>query len=149
MLGYPGAIAQAPGGLPNGITIDYPENGSIFPPDLAAPAVLWRDSAGGAGAWRIDVEFGDGSPSIRVSVPGQRVTLGEIDPRALADTNRLPGLTPEQAEQWTWTPDAATWDAMKRRSVEHPARITITSRSLSAGSVTIRTWFPTRLSVTC
>ena len=35
------------------ITIDYPEDGSVFPPELLAPTFLFRDPADGVAVWRL------------------------------------------------------------------------------------------------
>lgn len=35
------ALAADP---PAAITVDYPENGSISPPEITAPTFLWRDA---------------------------------------------------------------------------------------------------------
>ena len=40
---------------PAKITVDYPLNGSVFPPDIAAPTFQWRDPVKSAVSWRIDV----------------------------------------------------------------------------------------------
>src|ERR1035437_8441655 len=37
------------------ISIDYPQDGSIFPPGITPPTFLWRDAAGTS--WSIDVTF--------------------------------------------------------------------------------------------
>ena len=131
---------------PAPITIDYPENGSIFPPEITAPTFLWRDASAGARLWRIDITFGDGLPGIRAVSRGERLRIGEIDPRCVSDNNELPKLTPQQAASWTWKPDAQTWAAIKKRSVNRPATVTITGfpneqakQPLSRGSVTIET----------
>ena len=128
------------------ITIDYPEEGSIFPPEIIAPEFLWRDPAASATTWRIAVEFGDGSAGIHTTSSGERPRIGEIDRRCVADTNELPQLTPQQGETHSWRPDAGMWHAIKKRSLERPATITVTGlqgenpdRIVSRGSVTIRT----------
>src|ERR1035441_3119444 len=36
------------------IAIDYPAEGSVFPPDIAAPTFLWRDADPSATSWRIE-----------------------------------------------------------------------------------------------
>ena len=100
---------------PAAITIDYPAEGSIFPPDIIAPTFLWRDPDPSASVWRIDVDFGDGSAGIRVNSPGEKMRIGEIDPRCVSPTNEPPKLTPQQAAAHTWTPDAQTWAAIKQR----------------------------------
>src|ERR1039458_4087672 len=43
------------------ITVDYPEEGSIFPPEITPPTFLWRDASNGVLSWTIDVAFSDGS----------------------------------------------------------------------------------------
>ena len=50
-----GAMAACAQNAPATIVIDYPADGSIFPPDMAAPTFLWRDTAPGAVSWQIDV----------------------------------------------------------------------------------------------
>src|ERR1035441_1167173 len=93
------------------IVIDYPADGSVFPPDMAAPTFLWRDPAPGAVSSRIDVSFADGSAAIYVAAKGERMHIGEIDPRCVSPTNQPPSLTPQQADAHTWIPDPATWTA--------------------------------------
>ncbi len=131
---------------PSQVTIDYPEQGSIFPPEITAPTFLWRDSAENARAWLIEVAFADGAPSIRIPSQGERLRIGEIDPRCVSGSNEPPRLTPQQAAARTWLPDPAVWSAIKRHSVEHPATVTIFGfndrklrNAVSKGSVTIRT----------
>ncbi len=106
------------------IAIDYPEDGSIFPPGITAPTFLWRD--GPAAAWTIEVTFADETPSIHVQAKGERMRVGEIDPDAVSNTNELPQLTPRQAASWTWTPDAGTWKRIQAHSTAKPATVTIT-----------------------
>jgi hypothetical protein len=127
---------------PASVAIDYPADGSILPPEITPPTFLWRDPAAGVTTWRIDVDFGGGGAGIRATSTGERPRLGEADPRCYAGTNE----PPRQVEAHNWQPDAATWDAIKKRSVERAATVTITgiggsspARELSRGSVTIRT----------
>jgi Flp pilus assembly protein TadD len=117
---------QAPPSKPGVITIDYPAEGSIFPPEFSAPTWLWRDADGRASSWTIDVVFSDGSPPVRAESAGESMRIGESDPRCVAPTNQPPALTPEQAAAHTWTPDDATWAAIKRHSVDRPATVVIT-----------------------
>ncbi len=130
------------GAPPAAITIDYPADGSIFPPEITAPNFMWRDAAPTATRWRVEVAFSDGSAGIQAKSLGERMEIGEIDPRCVAKTNELPKLTPEQAAAHTWRPDDATWTAIKEHSREHPATVTITGldakgESVSRGSVVI------------
>ena len=48
------------------LTIDYPLDGSIFPPDFAAPTFLWRDEDPGVTNWTIEVQFAGGGTPLRV-----------------------------------------------------------------------------------
>jgi tetratricopeptide (TPR) repeat protein len=128
------------------ITIDYPREGSIFPPEITPPTFLWRDAAPDTKRWRIDISFADGSAGLHAESRGERLKIGEIDPRTVAPTNELPKLSPQQAASWAWTPDNATWDAIKKHSVRRAATVTITGfreedprRAASAGMVTVRT----------
>jgi Flp pilus assembly protein TadD len=131
---------------PRSISIDYPAERSIFPPEFPAPACLWRDPDDKAVSWEINVTFSDGSPAIRAESAGERIRIGESDPRCVSPTNRPPALTPEQAAAHTWTPDSTMWSAIKKRSVDRPAMIVISGRRrgdsktiVSRGQVSIQT----------
>jgi tetratricopeptide (TPR) repeat protein len=127
------------------VTIDYPLDGSIFPPEITPPTFIWHDPAGGASQWRIDVKF-TGARALHVRSAGEAPQIGEIDKRCISSTNELPKLTPEQAAAHTWTPDRATWELIKQRSVKGPAEVTIagfsakdSKHALSRGRVSIQT----------
>jgi hypothetical protein len=106
------------------ISIDYPEDGSIFPPGITPPTFLWRDAAGTS--WSIDIAFAGTAPAIHAVSKGKRMRLGPIDADCVADSNEPPKLTLQQAAAWTWTPDAATWIAIQSNSVAQPATVVIT-----------------------
>jgi len=129
------------------ITVDYPLTGSIFPPDIVAPTFLWRDAADPAVIrWRIDIEFAGKASPIQMTSAGERMQIGEIDPRCVGETNELPKLTPEQTAAHAWKPSSQTWEAIKKQSAGKPATITITgfrdeamTQPASSGSVSIST----------
>jgi Flp pilus assembly protein TadD len=133
--------------LPEAIAVTYPLEGSLFPPEFPAPPFEWRDPSPSARVWKIEVTFGEGAaPALHAVSTGQPPQIGEIDPRAVGATNKPPELTPEQAATHTWRPDASTWDAIKKQSVDRPATISIagyadeaSTRALSRGQVTIAT----------
>jgi len=138
-------LAQSDTG-PAGITVDYPENGSIFPPEITPPTFLWHDESSAAEAWNIDVAFSDGSQMLHFQSPGPRLHLGEIDPRCVSPSNELPALTPRQATAHTWIPTAEAWQTIKQHSIGHGATITITGiqngrqdAALSRGTVKVET----------
>ncbi len=114
------------------ISIDYPLDGSIFPPGITPPTFLWRDAA--ADSWQIDIAFADNSSSIHLEAKAERMRIGPIDPECIGNTNELPQLTPQQAASWTWTPDAATWQAIQSHSSESPATVTITGYTHARGA---------------
>ncbi|MBN1606742.1 MAG: tetratricopeptide repeat protein [Polyangiaceae bacterium] len=138
--------AQFPFGKMGSITIDYPAQGSIFPPEFPSPTWLWTDTDARATFWEIRVSFADGSSAIRAESAGARMRIGQSDPRCVSPTNQPPALTPKQAAAHTWVPDAATWSAIKKHSVGRPATMVITGHRqrgskaiLSRGQVSIQT----------
>jgi Tfp pilus assembly protein PilF len=137
---------QPPSGEPGSIAIDYPAEGSIFPPEFPAPTWLWRDVDGKATSWEIEITFSDGSPAIRTESAGEGMRIGASDQRCVSRTNEPPVLTPEQAAAHTWVPDPTTWSAIKKHSVGRPATIVITGHRggeskqvVSRGRISIQT----------
>jgi Flp pilus assembly protein TadD len=131
---------------PVSVTIDYPDEGSVFPPEFPTFSWQWRDADDQAAIWEINIVFSDGSAAIRRESTGEPMRIGESDPRCVSPTNQPPALTPKQATGHTWVPDAATWSAIKQHSVGHPATIVITGRRrgdsrtiASRGQVSIQT----------
>jgi tetratricopeptide (TPR) repeat protein len=101
------------------LTILYPYPESLFPPEIAPTAFIWKDEDSGATAWKIRIEFENG---------GSPVT---------ARSN-----TPE------WTPSPETWEKIKNQTLGHRAMVTIRgtkgilpflSRSLTEANVSIST----------
>ncbi|MGC9995138.1 MAG: tetratricopeptide repeat protein [Terriglobia bacterium] len=137
-----GASAARPASL----TIDYPLEGSIFPPEITPPTFIWHDSAESATYWRIGIAFADGSALIKAESAGERLTIGTIDPRCASSTNELPKLPPEQASAHTWIPEVKVWEKIKKHSAAGAAVVTISGfsgpkdrRTVSSGRVTIVT----------
>jgi len=132
-----------PGQALSPISIDYPEDGSIFPPGITPPTFLWRDAAGTS--WSIDVSFpGNAAPGIHVLAKGERMRIGAIDRECIEDPEDQPKLTAQQAATWTWTPDAATWAAIQSHSSGQPATVTIlgyrgSKTAVSASHIAIST----------
>ena len=127
-----GLAASAPSPSVSAIIVDYPSEGSLFPPDIIAPTFQWRDAEPAAAVWRIDVTFADRSHSIQLWSQGEMMKLGELDTSLSGYVP--PTLTPEQQAAHTWQPDARTWAEIKKHSVKGPATVTITGfRSENAG----------------
>ncbi|HEX4934219.1 MAG TPA: hypothetical protein VFV33_13610, partial [Gemmatimonadaceae bacterium] len=119
------------------LVVDYPLDGSAFPPDFAAPTVLWHDDTG-ATHWRVTLAPAAGA-AIVTEVPGGPKPAGTIDERCVSVTNKLPEPTPYQATARAWRPPAATWAAIRGR----PGKVRLTiegmgpSGVVSSGSVSL------------
>jgi tetratricopeptide (TPR) repeat protein len=113
------------------ISIDYPQDGSIFPPGITRPTFLWRDAA--AESWQIDIAFADKTAPIHVDANAERMHVGVIDKECISNTNELPKLTPQQAASWTWTPDAEQWKIIQAHTAESAAMVTITGYTSARG----------------
>jgi tetratricopeptide (TPR) repeat protein len=121
------------------LTVDYPLDGSVFPPEIAAPTFLWHDDSGDADRWLVDLTFGEASSHLYVLVPGTAPPQGEIDPQCIANTNELYEPTPYQASAVAWQPSAELWTAIKDASSGRPARVTFYGyRDDDAGQVVSR-----------
>ena len=141
------APSEAPGPVDHIVTVDYPRDGSMFPPEFPPPLVLWHDEESGADRWRLRVTFQkEGAPSPTAVTDGPRPQAGPVDPDALGPTNSLYQPTPYQASARSWRPPVDLWETIKRLSVDVPARITIEGfragaphTALSRGHVEIST----------
>jgi len=133
------------------LTIDYPLDESIFPPEIVPPTFLWHDLAEQADTWLVEVTFQtQASPGVaealRVIVPGATPPEGKIDPQAILDNNEPYKPTAYQASARSWTVPKDLWATIKKRSVEAPATVTIRgfagsdpTRFVSSGSMTLTT----------
>jgi tetratricopeptide (TPR) repeat protein len=99
------------------LTIRYPFDQTLFPPEIAAPTFHWDDANAGSNAWLVTIRFQD-------------------------DEGRMNVLTHEPK----WTPKPQQWEAIKKRSLEKDAQVTIlgvtgriSTKIRSAGRITVRT----------
>src|ERR1035437_2736159 len=51
------------------ITVDYPEDGAIFPPEITPPTFIWHEESDTAGAWASALSFRAGSKEIHSQPP--------------------------------------------------------------------------------
>jgi tetratricopeptide (TPR) repeat protein len=97
------------------LEISYPFQGTLFPPEIPAPLVIWKKTSPKANSWIVLVEGSGLLPSIG-----------------------------ETAGEEQWRPSVSQWEAIKSAAAEAPVTITIigvnrsqSNRILSAGNVTI------------
>jgi tetratricopeptide (TPR) repeat protein len=128
------------------LVIDYPLDESVFPPDMVAPRFLWHDPSKGTDRWVVDVALQGGREHVYVLTRGPAPPPGEIDSRAVGDTNEVYQPTPYQKSARSWRPGDDAWRAITERSVGQPAVVTIIGVEssapgaiLSRGRVTIAT----------
>ena len=113
----PAIVAAAVDSATPRLQIGYPQEGTIFPPDIVAPTFLWEDETAGADRWHVVVRDDAGAEVLRQTVDSPR-----------------------------WRPAPADWTRIKERSAERDAEVTIAGfqrergeAPLSAGQVRIRT----------
>jgi hypothetical protein len=128
------------------LTIDYPQDDTIFPPEIVPPTFLWHEPDQRADTWLIDLSFGDGSQHVYALSPGDPPPAGPIDPKAISEKNELYEPTPYQASAKSWTPSADIWAAIKRCSTGAAASVDIIgfssaepSKALSRSRIAVTT----------
>jgi len=99
------------------LTIRYPLNETLFPPEIIAPTFRWEDSNSTSDMWVVTIEFQD--------------ELGSMN-----------FITQESL----WTPMKEDWETIKKRSLEKHALVTILgvnrrrrAKIHSAGKISIKT----------
>ena len=100
-----------------GLTIDYPLDQTLFPPEIPAPTFRWQDPGTDSDTWLVTIRIEDG---------GERASYLTRDTR--------------------WTPTDEQWETIKRRSREKEAAVTVLGmrrkdarQILSGASVSIST----------
>jgi len=99
------------------LTVLYPENNTVFPPEIVPCTFSWRDDSGKSNNWLVLVGFGDD--------PGRMAFL---------------------SSQSEWTPTAGEWESIKQRCRGKQAELTVLGfrratpgQILSRGRVNITT----------
>ncbi|MCL5278501.1 MAG: tetratricopeptide repeat protein [Planctomycetes bacterium] len=102
---------------PGRLVIEYPLEGTLFPPEISAPTFRWKDQGARSDLWLVSLEFAD-------------------------DGGRINDFT----RQSEWRPEPATWEKVKSRSRRTPAVVTVIgvkrqtpAEALSVGRVAIQT----------
>jgi len=109
--------AYDPSSPPGGLSVQYPFDGAVFPPEIPPPTFRWEDSNAEADAWLVNIEFSEASEAIS----------GE-------SLNRQ------------WTPSESQWETIRRQSQASRAEVTVLgvrrarqNRVLSSARISIST----------
>ncbi|HVP68416.1 MAG TPA: tetratricopeptide repeat protein [Anaeromyxobacteraceae bacterium] len=102
-------------GATPGLTISYPLEGTLFPPESVAPTFVWEDKTEGVRRWQVIVRDAEGRELLRASVDAPR-----------------------------WRPSEEDWKQIKRQSLERDAEVAVAGigdakRVSSSARVRIRT----------
>ncbi len=79
-----------------GLTIQYPQNETLFPPEIVPPTFRWSDSRDTSDTWLVTITFAD-------------------------EVGRMNFL----ARAREWTPSGEAWEDVKRRSLRRQAEVAI------------------------
>jgi len=85
-----------PGHALGGLTVKYPFDEAVFPPEIIAPTFRWEDSSGESDAWLVQVRFPDHEETISVECRRQE-----------------------------WKPSESQWMTIQRRSLSSRAEVTV------------------------
>jgi Flp pilus assembly protein TadD len=138
--------AELEGTVPegDGISVEYPREGSLFPVDMVAPLFQWRDANPDATVWRVEVVFAERGPKIRQWSSGEKMQVSPVDGSLVGYVP--PVLTAEQGASHTWRPDAKTWEEIRKHSQRGAATVRFTGyrdqfdkQAISSGQVTVLT----------
>ena len=128
------------------LVIDYPLDQSVFPPEIVPPTVLWHDPHPRADTWLVEFRFSGKNEAIYALVPGDPPPARPIDPRCVTKTNEIYRGTGYQASARAWKVDDRVWAAVKQRSIQRPATLTLVgfhssrpAEVLSRGQITLVT----------
>ncbi|MCU0915464.1 MAG: hypothetical protein MUC88_12995, partial [Planctomycetes bacterium] len=108
-------FAKQPADSP--LTLVYPRDGTVFPPEIVPPTFRWENAQAQASVWLVRVETDDGRAPLACLV-----------------------------RQCRWTPTAQEWEAVKKGSTQSGARVRVIGvetgrriRIVSAATATLRT----------
>jgi len=96
------------------LVVDYPQNRSLFPPDMCSPMFLFRDPDQKSNQWLIRVSFENNPSEIFVLTHGRQPEK-VYDSRCAADVNEW--TEPEtQRSAKAWTPSEKVWGTISQSS---------------------------------
>ena len=132
----------------NSLTIRYPLNDTLFPPEIIPPAFHWEDANSASDIWLLTVKFQNADTHASSSHASNRMNpvrnskRGENAGQKAKISNGMNFIVQEPQ----WTPRTNDWETIKKRSMEKQALVTILGvnhrsrgKILSAGQISIKT----------
>lgn len=98
-------------GAPASLTVSYPLEATVFPPDLASPTFRWQDKSSRANAWELTLTFADGGDELR-----------------------------RQVGTSAWSPTPTEWRLIAERSTERTARLVVEGFARADRPATVLSW---------
>jgi len=86
-----------------GLTLNYPADGTLFPPEIVPPTFRWADSHDDSDTWLVTIKFADGEQGLNSCV-----------------------------REMQWTPSDEQWETIKQRSLGERATVTVLGVNHSA-----------------
>ncbi len=83
----------------------------------------WRDDDPAAHTWIIEFDFANSAKPVRARSGGERRKIGPVDERCAKAGAVAPQLSPNQQSGHAWKPDAAIWEAVKKRAGTQPVTV--------------------------
>ena len=141
-------IQASAGGDPaaQGVVVDYPLSGTVFPPNFPAPTIIFHDPTA-ADSWLVEAKFDDGDKPLAMLTKANLPLAKPTTPQAQRHPSaRAYRPSNEQLSERRFKPPPEFWAAFLKRSSSQPATLTITgfrnadhARVLSSGRVSVRT----------
>ncbi|MCL5279923.1 MAG: tetratricopeptide repeat protein [Planctomycetes bacterium] len=108
------------------LAIDYPLNEAVFPPDMAAPTVIWSDPAPEANTWVIEVSCGDrGEPLYVLTQGATPPPARDSDPRTASEAGAAYKPPQPRVPPRRWMPSPPVWEQIKSMAQGRVLSITI------------------------
>ncbi len=108
------------------LAVAYPPNEAVFPPEMAAPTLVWSDPAREADTWLIDAACGDEGEHLRVLTRGATPPPArDSDPQTASEASAAykppePPLVPRR-----WMPSPQVWEQIKSMAKGRTLTVTI------------------------
>ncbi|MGB5325288.1 MAG: tetratricopeptide repeat protein [Pseudomonadales bacterium] len=115
------------------LAITYPQDQTLFPPEIVAPTFVWEGDSEGVEHWQVLLRFAGHDAN-----KGSSVTGGDSDAHASEQVMRY------ETSQPKWKPSEQDWATIKSLSTSQPAEVAVVAigenkTALASASVRIQT----------